>query len=115
VRVDTNLFKKMVNFSKTKQTSKSEMCRRILNDYFSKQKYETIEVLSDKLESVIPNLEQHAKEYVAMKEVLKETVTTMYESMSDIKEMKKGHFLTYKTLQSQKEVFEKLIASLSGK
>jgi len=114
-RVDDPLMKSISDFSEKKKIKKSVLCRRIINDYFSQEKYDNINEIADKLEIVIPNLEAQSKDYVAMKDSLKQTLTDMYEVMTEVKEMKKGHFLTYKTLQSQKETFEALIATLSGK
>lgn len=114
-RVDDDLIEKIDAFSKKNKLTKSVLCRNILSDYFLKKKYETIESLTTKLERVMPDLEQHAKEYQAMKEVLKETVNTVYDTVTDIKEMKKGHYLTYKTISNQKESFDKLFTLLGGK
>ena len=114
-RVEEKLMNKLRDFSDTKDITISELCRRIITDYFYKKEYESIVDLASKLEMIMPDLEEHARDYKAMKEVLKETVNAVYDNMSEIKEMKKGHFLTYKTLQIQKESFEKFITVLSGK
>lgn len=107
-RLDDNTHKKLQEYCRQNNKKVSSVCRDIISNHFFKEKFETIESLAKSLERIMPSLEQHALEYESMKSVLKETVQTIYDVAADIKEMKKGHYLTYKTIDNQRKVFDTL-------
>ena len=112
VELDPKLFKKIADLSKTKHASKSAICRQIMKDYFLLNRQASVEAIADKLEQFFPDMETYQREYSEMKTQLSETIKLIHDSHSLIREMKKGDYLTYKTIDNQRKEFEKFKKAL---
>ena len=49
-----------------------------------------------------------------MKEALKDTINASFEILDEVRQMKRGDYLTYKTLKTQTESVDKLLTELKS-
>jgi len=113
-RFDEKTIKRIRQLAKDRGIRPATLCRNIIKDFFVQDKIQTIEKLKESLEEVVPDLRTHTKEYSAMKEALKDTINASFEILDEVRQMKRGDYLTYKTLKTQTESVDKLLTELKS-
>ena len=114
IRFDKRTLEKVKKLAEKRGLKPAALCRNIIKDFFVQDKIQTIEKLKESLEEVVPDLREHTKEYGAMKDALKQTINATFEMLDEIREMKRGDYLTYKTLKIQTESVESLLSELKS-
>ena len=114
IRFDKRTLEKEKKLAEKRGLKPAALCRNIIKDFFVQDKIQTIEKLKESLEEVVPDLREHTKEYMEMKRSFVDSLRANYEVLNEIREMKRGDYLTYKTLKTQTESVESLLSELKS-